>query len=187
VHDICTGVVTAQQRHFEAKGAGHYGIFSGRRWREQVYPEVKAFIQGHELAKPKVASAEVATVAAPAPKASAPRAVALTGAVSAQPSAPAPAATKAAKPKAAAPKKPATKAAALQPAAPAAPELPAATLTEPGAVEKTVVAAEAPTEPVADAGAAVIATPDIVAEQAKPVVGKKPARKAPVKKAAAAK
>ena len=25
-------------------GAGHYGIFSGRRWREQVYPEVRDFI-----------------------------------------------------------------------------------------------------------------------------------------------
>jgi poly(3-hydroxybutyrate) depolymerase len=27
------------------KGAGHYGIFSGRRWREVVYPEVREFIQ----------------------------------------------------------------------------------------------------------------------------------------------
>jgi poly(3-hydroxybutyrate) depolymerase len=189
VHDICTGVVTAQQRHFEAKGAGHYGIFSGRRWREQVYPEVKAFIKGHELAKPKAASADVAALAAAALKASAPRAVALTDTAAAPSSAPAPApaATKAATPKAAAPKKPATKAAALKQAAPAAPELPATTLPEPGAVKETVVAAEAPVEPVADAGAAVIATPDIATEQAKPVVGKKPARKAPVKKATTAK
>jgi poly(3-hydroxybutyrate) depolymerase len=44
VHGICTGVPAKNQRHFEAKGAGHYGIFSGRRWREHVYPEVKAFI-----------------------------------------------------------------------------------------------------------------------------------------------
>ena len=28
VHDICSGVPKSQQRHFEAKGAGHYGIFS---------------------------------------------------------------------------------------------------------------------------------------------------------------
>ncbi len=47
VHDICTGVPKAHQRHFEAKGAGHYGIFSGRRWREHVYPQVKAFILAH--------------------------------------------------------------------------------------------------------------------------------------------
>jgi poly(3-hydroxybutyrate) depolymerase len=52
VHEICTGVVSSQQRHFEAAGAGHYGIFSGRRWREMVYPEVKAFIKGHQPVKP---------------------------------------------------------------------------------------------------------------------------------------
>ena len=44
VHSICTGVTGARSTHFEVKGAGHYGIFSGRRWREHVYPRVKAFI-----------------------------------------------------------------------------------------------------------------------------------------------
>jgi poly(3-hydroxybutyrate) depolymerase len=29
-------------------GAGHYGIFSGRRWREQVYPQVRDFIAAHD-------------------------------------------------------------------------------------------------------------------------------------------
>ena len=43
-HDLCTGVPTARQRHYDALGAGHYGIFSGRRWREQVHPEVVEFI-----------------------------------------------------------------------------------------------------------------------------------------------
>lgn len=43
-HDLCTGIATERQRHFEVKGAGHYGIFSGRRWREMVYPVIKAFI-----------------------------------------------------------------------------------------------------------------------------------------------
>lgn len=52
VHEICSGVPKSQQRHFEAKGAGHYGIFSGRRWREHVYPQVKAFIQAHALPGP---------------------------------------------------------------------------------------------------------------------------------------
>jgi poly(3-hydroxybutyrate) depolymerase len=47
VHDICTGVAKHLKKHLEAKGAGHYGIFSGRRWREIVYPEVKSFIQSH--------------------------------------------------------------------------------------------------------------------------------------------
>ena len=42
--EMCTGVSAAHKKHFEAKGAGHYGIFSGRRWRELVYPAVKGFI-----------------------------------------------------------------------------------------------------------------------------------------------
>jgi poly(3-hydroxybutyrate) depolymerase len=32
-------------------GAGHYGIFSGRRWREDVYPQVRDFIATHQLHK----------------------------------------------------------------------------------------------------------------------------------------
>ncbi len=50
VHDICTGVPAAHKKHFEATGAGHYGIFSGRRWRETVYPAVKAFIKSYQPA-----------------------------------------------------------------------------------------------------------------------------------------
>jgi poly(3-hydroxybutyrate) depolymerase len=34
----------ARQFHYDVVGAGHYGIFSGRRWREKVYPEVREFI-----------------------------------------------------------------------------------------------------------------------------------------------
>ena len=63
VHAICSGVPASRQKHLEAKGAGHYGIFSGRRWRDVVYPEVKSFILAHQ-AKP-VASAKAA-LAAPA-------------------------------------------------------------------------------------------------------------------------
>jgi poly(3-hydroxybutyrate) depolymerase len=46
-HELCSGIPKSQQRHLEAKGAGHYGIFSGRRWRDVVYPQVKAFILDH--------------------------------------------------------------------------------------------------------------------------------------------
>jgi poly(3-hydroxybutyrate) depolymerase len=47
VHELCTGVPAARKQHLEAKDAGHYGIFSGRRWREQVYPVVRDFIRAH--------------------------------------------------------------------------------------------------------------------------------------------
>ncbi len=43
-HDLCQGIPKARQFHYDAEGAGHYGIFSGRRWRERVYPEVRGFI-----------------------------------------------------------------------------------------------------------------------------------------------
>jgi poly(3-hydroxybutyrate) depolymerase len=43
-HGLCFNVPKARQKHLEVKGAGHYGIFSGRRWRDVVYPEVRDFI-----------------------------------------------------------------------------------------------------------------------------------------------
>jgi poly(3-hydroxybutyrate) depolymerase len=43
--DLCSGIDAKQRRHMEVKGAGHYGIFSGSRWRKMVYPEVEAFIK----------------------------------------------------------------------------------------------------------------------------------------------
>ncbi|HSS06354.1 MAG TPA: polyhydroxyalkanoate depolymerase, partial [Rhodanobacteraceae bacterium] len=46
-HELCTGIPNPKHAHIEVKGAGHYGIFSGRRWRDVVYPDVKAFIQKH--------------------------------------------------------------------------------------------------------------------------------------------
>ena len=52
VHGICSGVVASEQKHLEVQGAGHYGIFSGRRWREVVYPQVKAFILAHQSTPP---------------------------------------------------------------------------------------------------------------------------------------
>jgi poly(3-hydroxybutyrate) depolymerase len=47
-HDLCTGIPAVHHRHYDVEGAGHYGIFSGRRWREKVYPELKAFIARYE-------------------------------------------------------------------------------------------------------------------------------------------
>jgi poly(3-hydroxybutyrate) depolymerase len=47
---LCSSIEAQDKSHYEVKGAGHYGIFSGRRWREKVYPEVKAFIQSNQKA-----------------------------------------------------------------------------------------------------------------------------------------
>src|SRR6185369_454394 len=46
-HALCTGIPAQNREHFEVPRAGHYGIFSGRRWREIVYPKIKDFIRDH--------------------------------------------------------------------------------------------------------------------------------------------
>ena len=46
-HKLCTGIPDADRKHLTVEGAGHYGIFSGRRWRTQVYPQVRDFIAAH--------------------------------------------------------------------------------------------------------------------------------------------
>jgi poly(3-hydroxybutyrate) depolymerase len=78
-HDLCTGVPANRQFHYDAVGAGHYGIFSGRRWREKVYPRVRDFIAAYGAdpeAKAKRPSARLIGTsdsgATPAKKAKAP-------------------------------------------------------------------------------------------------------------------
>ncbi len=43
-HGLCSGIPAERKNHMVVPAAGHYGIFSGRRWRETVCPEVRAFI-----------------------------------------------------------------------------------------------------------------------------------------------
>ena len=73
-HDLCTGIAKSEKFHYDVVGAGHYGIFAGRRWREKVYPTVRDFIASHQTgAKPaaKTTAKPVAKpVAKPAAKAS---------------------------------------------------------------------------------------------------------------------
>ncbi|MDP4300035.1 polyhydroxyalkanoate depolymerase [Leptothrix discophora] len=45
---LCSGIDEASKRHYIVQGAGHYGIFSGRRWREMAYPEIRSFILKHQ-------------------------------------------------------------------------------------------------------------------------------------------
>jgi poly(3-hydroxybutyrate) depolymerase len=44
---LTKGIPAKDKQHFEAKGVGHYGIFSGRKYREMIYPRVREFIAGH--------------------------------------------------------------------------------------------------------------------------------------------
>jgi len=47
-HDLCSGIPPSRQFHYDVQGAGHYGIFSGRRWREYCYPQLRDFIASHQ-------------------------------------------------------------------------------------------------------------------------------------------
>ena len=46
-HDLCRNIPAGKKDHYLVPGVGHYGIFSGKRWRETVYPRVRDFIRGN--------------------------------------------------------------------------------------------------------------------------------------------
>jgi polyhydroxyalkanoate depolymerase len=43
-HDLCKKLRPYLKRHHMQAGVGHYGVFSGKRWENQVYPIVKNVI-----------------------------------------------------------------------------------------------------------------------------------------------
>ncbi len=43
-HDMCTSLRPYRKRHHMQAGVGHYGVFSGRTWQNQIYPMVKNVI-----------------------------------------------------------------------------------------------------------------------------------------------
>ena len=43
--DLCINLPAADKHYMLAEGAGHYGIFSGRRWREVVCPRIGQFMR----------------------------------------------------------------------------------------------------------------------------------------------
>jgi poly(3-hydroxybutyrate) depolymerase len=47
-HDLCTGLRPYRKRHHMQAGVGHYGVFSGKRWENQIYPLVKNTILASE-------------------------------------------------------------------------------------------------------------------------------------------
>ena len=46
-HLLCLNIPKERRQHFLAPRVGHYGIFSGRKWREIIYPRVREFIRAH--------------------------------------------------------------------------------------------------------------------------------------------
>lgn len=44
-HELCYSLPQSKQYHHFQLGCGHYGIFNGRRWREQIMPRIRHFIR----------------------------------------------------------------------------------------------------------------------------------------------
>ena len=46
-HHLCANLSPSMREIHPATDCGHYGIFSGRRWRQQICPKISAFIRSH--------------------------------------------------------------------------------------------------------------------------------------------
>jgi poly(3-hydroxybutyrate) depolymerase len=44
---LCSGIPKSMKQHFTAPQCGHFGIFSGSRWRKVIYPRIHDFIRQH--------------------------------------------------------------------------------------------------------------------------------------------
>jgi poly(3-hydroxybutyrate) depolymerase len=42
--DLCSGVPVSMRSHHLQTGVGHYGVFAGRRWQQEIYPRVRAMM-----------------------------------------------------------------------------------------------------------------------------------------------
>jgi poly(3-hydroxybutyrate) depolymerase len=47
--DLCPNVPVTMKGHHLQTGVGHYGVFSGRRWDNEIYPRVREVIQVHAV------------------------------------------------------------------------------------------------------------------------------------------
>ncbi|MBT3330113.1 MAG: polyhydroxyalkanoate depolymerase [Rhodospirillaceae bacterium] len=46
-HGLCSALPDTMREHYEQPDVGHYGVFNGRRWRQEIAPRIKAFITRH--------------------------------------------------------------------------------------------------------------------------------------------
>ena len=46
--DLCSSIRPYLKTHHVQVGVGHYGVFSGRKWREQIYPRVREVIHSSQ-------------------------------------------------------------------------------------------------------------------------------------------
>jgi poly(3-hydroxybutyrate) depolymerase len=54
-HALCTRLPKALKEDYVQPVVGHYGVFNGRRFREEIYPRVRAFVRRCEAPLEKAA------------------------------------------------------------------------------------------------------------------------------------
>jgi poly(3-hydroxybutyrate) depolymerase len=55
-HTLCSSLPSSMQEDYIQPGVGHYGVFNGRRFREEIAPRMKAFMARHAKAALKRAA-----------------------------------------------------------------------------------------------------------------------------------
>lgn len=46
--ELCSGLKASQKQHYLQDNVGHYGLFNGSRWRNEISKKIYAFIQAHD-------------------------------------------------------------------------------------------------------------------------------------------
>ena len=46
-HDLCSSIRPYRKTHHVQTGVGHYGVFSGSKWNQQIYPRVREMIHAN--------------------------------------------------------------------------------------------------------------------------------------------
>lgn len=49
-HDLCRNIPDNRKTHYVQPKVGHYGVFNGRRWQTEIYPQVRKMIAAAEQA-----------------------------------------------------------------------------------------------------------------------------------------
>jgi poly(3-hydroxybutyrate) depolymerase len=52
-HYLCLSLPTEMKEDYVQPHVGHYGVFNGKRFREEIYPRVRAFIRRMEQGLPR--------------------------------------------------------------------------------------------------------------------------------------
>lgn len=55
-HALCKGIPETSHRHLLQEGVGHYGVFAGSTFREEIYPQIRDFVARAALREPVAAA-----------------------------------------------------------------------------------------------------------------------------------